>query len=403
MTTPSSRTPGAGRTADSVVPRHAQAMPGDVGTRPSGSPPRSRDDVQSRRDMASALLSGLGIAAVAGFAPKAAAQGIDNNVGKAVQALLDPHGTDIAWVDTVLGKPPQPTPALLGPPRQGDLAITTPSPISGPTVVIAKGCLTPGDGGGGIFFWVPGPPVGPGGTDDGGTFIVPNANGTGQVKATGGGWQRLYAGPLNVKWFGAVRNADFNDPIADDWDALNNAINASVAIGNRHLLLHPNSRLPPQVPAVYLPPGAYMVTRHISLNAPGLKLFGDGRATTRLLVTAMPPVPPNIENGMMGGTPSALIGMDAIWTEVRGITIEPLTTDFNFKWSGFSFTKGTCVVDDVAIGECYCGMYLDATGATAGPTPQNHRSERMRLAGRARRDQQILVRWNRFFLAVLSE
>jgi hypothetical protein len=129
--------------------------------------------------VASALLSGLAITGVAGFAPKAAAQGIDNDVGKAVQALFDPHGTDIAWVDTVLGKPPKPIPPQPGPPRPGDLAISTPPPggaLPG-TVVIAKGCVTPGDGGGGIFFWVPAPPDGPGGTDDGGTFIVPNANG----------------------------------------------------------------------------------------------------------------------------------------------------------------------------------------------------------------------------------
>src|SRR5436309_8748188 len=91
--------------------------------------------------------------------------------------------SDIKGVDTILGATP---PAV----RTGDLALNTPTQL-GATLVIAKGCVTPGDGGGGIFYWdatsLP---------DDGGTNIAP---------ADGGGvWRRVYTGALSVKWFGAV-------------------------------------------------------------------------------------------------------------------------------------------------------------------------------------------------------
>ena len=92
-------------------------------------------------------------------------------------------GSDIRWVDTVLGSngPVPPTS------RNGDLALSSPSATYpsgaglGATIAIAKGCLSPGDGGGGIFFWVPGTA-----TDDGGNIIVPPISG-----GAGGYWQRL--------------------------------------------------------------------------------------------------------------------------------------------------------------------------------------------------------------------
>ena len=58
-------------------------------------------------------------------------------------------GTDIKWVDTTLGNAPWPCGA-----RNGDLATKT-AVMLGATVVIAKGCVTAGDKGGGMFSGIP--------------------------------------------------------------------------------------------------------------------------------------------------------------------------------------------------------------------------------------------------------
>ena len=60
-------------------------------------------------------------------------------------------------------------------------------------LVLLKGFATPGDGGGGIFCW-----SAIAAKDDGGTIINTTAGGLAS------GWRRLYSGPLDVRWFGAV-------------------------------------------------------------------------------------------------------------------------------------------------------------------------------------------------------
>ena len=55
-------------------------------------------------------------------------------------------------------------------PRTGDLALNGATAV-GSNTVIAYGCVNPGDGGGGIFYWDTASSIG----DDGGTIIVPSA------------------------------------------------------------------------------------------------------------------------------------------------------------------------------------------------------------------------------------
>jgi hypothetical protein len=79
------------------------------------------------------------------------------------------NGSVLRWVDTVLGATPPPSPAAR---RPGDLATKTSANLNNAIIVFAKSCMTPGDGGGGIFFWDAN-----GGTNNGGTIIVPTIRG----------------------------------------------------------------------------------------------------------------------------------------------------------------------------------------------------------------------------------
>lgn len=73
---------------------------------------------------------------------------------------------------------------------------------------LVSGHFTSGDGGGGIFTWVDitvSPPMMP---DDGGIVIVSPA------LASLGYFKRIYSGPINVRWFGAILGeTDPNPPI----------------------------------------------------------------------------------------------------------------------------------------------------------------------------------------------
>jgi hypothetical protein len=203
-----------------------------------------------RRQFAVTLLGALGGAAIL---EGCAQSGAPESVAEIVQAAT---GTStLAWVDTVFGLPiPAPPTAR----SAGDLATKTSSQL-GATVVIAKGCLTPGDGGGGLFFWDSS------GTDDGGTVVVPNAN-VG-ASGVGGCWKRVSAaaGPdvKSIRWFGAGGNG-----ATDDTTAIQRALDAVATTGG----------------SVYVPPGSYLVKssdpdaglRALLLSGSNVRLFGEG-------------------------------------------------------------------------------------------------------------------------------
>lgn len=193
----------------------------------------------TRRYLGTALLGGVGIAALAGCVES----GADEDLGSVTQAA---SGTDVRWVDTVLGTS-----------RNGDLAIT---PAVAATIVVAKGCRVAGDGGGGVFYW--NSTTGP--ADDGGTIIVPKTSGTGGVGQTGPYWKRIYGGALNVRWFGAAGDAT----TADD-DAIKNAIKAASGGAD-----------------IYIPRGTYRTTSRINIDslssANHVRIRGDGMSSVIL-------------------------------------------------------------------------------------------------------------------------
>jgi hypothetical protein len=144
----------------------------------------------SRRDIVSTLLGAVGGAAIAGC--NATIEPTEP-VSVATAALT---GTALRWADTVLGASPPAT-------RTGDLATKNSSAIGGAVLVLAKGCVTAGDGGGGLFYWESGVTTG----DDGGTIIVPTPSPAGR-------WRRICSGPLDVRWFGAQGNGSTDDSVA---------------------------------------------------------------------------------------------------------------------------------------------------------------------------------------------
>jgi Pectate lyase superfamily protein len=149
----------------------------------------------SRRELASVFLGGTGaVTLLTGYA-------IENedepNGDTAVVQGFD--GVDIKWVETSLGGSPWPVCN-----RTGDLASKS-AGILHATVVIAKGCLTAGDRGGGLFYWDASSTE----TDNGGTVIQPHTiDPTCLPGSSPGRWIRIYDGPIDVRWFGARGDGD---------------------------------------------------------------------------------------------------------------------------------------------------------------------------------------------------
>jgi hypothetical protein len=115
--------------------------------------------------------------------------------------------------------------------------------------VILLGRTSPGDGGGGTFYWDEASTE----AEDGGTIFAPAAGGTGR-------WKRVTDGQaVNVRWFGAK-----GDGIADDTAAIQAALNS---INNNIGVAHVN---------VWLDVGTYKIASTLICNQKSMNLYGSG-------------------------------------------------------------------------------------------------------------------------------
>ncbi|MBS1645520.1 MAG: hypothetical protein JST36_10825, partial [Bacteroidetes bacterium] len=104
--------------------------------------------------------------------------------------------------------------------------LTAQNPVPLNTEFIVGGFAAPGDGGGGTFIWIDtGAPIP---NPDGG--ITFNAD---DSVANPGYFQRIFSGPINVRWFGAT-----GDGISDDTAAVH-AARDSEAFANNGTLYFP--------------------------------------------------------------------------------------------------------------------------------------------------------------------
>lgn len=206
------------------------------------------EEPAERRRLLSGLAGALGIVALAGCQSS-----LEESTAEAASAL---SGTNVGWVDTVLGLN-----------LDGDLLTSVPANLGGCVVVIARGSKRPGDGGGGLFYW----DAASAEAHNQGTVIRPQNLPTGR-------WKRIYSGPLDVRWFGAQGNGVDNDTAA---------INAAIAACCR-TYVDGNPDLGGPGGTVYLPRGEYMVTDVLVLPRNrffSFALVGDGPRATFLVST----------------------------------------------------------------------------------------------------------------------
>jgi hypothetical protein len=200
-----------------------------------------------RRDLVSTLIGAVGAGTAASLLSKA--------------AHADWLPSNVVVVDTVLGAAPPAT-------RTGDLATHSSADLGTSVLVaIARGCLSANDGGGGVFIWDPS-----GGTDDGGTIIVPTStNGTGC-------WRRVFDGALNVRWFGATGSGTTADETA-----IQNAYKAALTVGGSE-----GGGLAGSA-TVYFPAGSYLIYSMITIgdaahnNFSTINTIGDGAVRTAIV------------------------------------------------------------------------------------------------------------------------
>lgn len=132
------------------------------------------------------------------------------------------------------------------------------------------GYYTPGDGGGGDFYWNAASTA----TANDGTVLLP----TGQSAGTAGRLLRIYSGAINVRWFGAK-----GDNSANDTAAIQAAVDAcfgTAASPNATNSSFSNKRL-------FFPEGHYLINSPIVLTkVHGGHISGAGRFATRIVNSA---------------------------------------------------------------------------------------------------------------------
>lgn len=123
--------------------------------------------------------------------------------------------------------------------------------------VVVTGYYAEGDGGGGDFYY----DADSSATANGGTIIAPDVG--------DGRWIRVYSGPINIRWFGAL-----GDGTGNDGEFIQNAADFLAPTGGE----------------IYFPTGRYRSTVSISLPVTGqIITFSGDSYHTSIIVSAIPP------------------------------------------------------------------------------------------------------------------
>jgi len=189
------------------------------------------------------------------------------------------------------------------------------------------GYYVPGDGGGGEFYW-DAASVQP---DDGGTVIVPATN------PAIGRWKRLVDGPLSVKWFGALANANYHDSVNGRWcvdsgltqEASDDAPAIVAAMKAAESLAALSAA------AVLIPPGSYYIkTPTLPSDSSGLNDKAFFRPTSNVSIlgvanSSILRVAPGLN---FTGT---LHGFNVFYTDsaISNVTFQHITIDGNGKFN----------------------------------------------------------------------
>jgi Pectate lyase superfamily protein len=233
----------------------------------------------SRRDLG-ALLGVLGGGAALSLLSSACSNAVGagttpEGVARQSEALT---GTSIVWFDTINGPCTDGTAVLWD----------TPGPSGAYEVAIVFGYNTPGDGGGGVFYWDYTSTTAP----NGGTVFAPGSppiDNACQPAVSTGRWKRLYSGPMNVKWFGAYGNGT-----TPDQGAIQNAISAATSLAITLASADAGTDAGPDTatpagPTVYIPPGIYAITSPIEVGFSDLTI--EGNPGTTLVLTGGSNIP----------------------------------------------------------------------------------------------------------------
>ncbi|MBS1775058.1 MAG: hypothetical protein JSS64_02120 [Bacteroidetes bacterium] len=145
-----------------------------------------------------------------------------------------------------------------------------------PTVAeeyVVAGFYSPGDGGGGTFIWEPINPPGsitPPKEDKGIVFYL-NGDKLGSL----GYFKRIYSGPINVRWFGAIMGAtDPNPPIDPHTGSAYTQPIADVTPYFQRAADSPAA----EEGTIYIPAGEYYGHLEITTNNK-VSVLGDGQGT----------------------------------------------------------------------------------------------------------------------------
>jgi nitrous oxidase accessory protein NosD len=194
-------------------------------------------------------------------------------------------------------------------------------PPDGPAARVVLGYFAIGDGGGGLFCWDDSSTA----RDNTGTVIESTSTDPNPPPSTGR-WVRIYDGPVNVKWFGALGTGQ------DEAPAIQAAIDAVAASGGGQ---------------IYIPKGTYIVGAPLLLPA-NCRLSGEGWASILKVKGGMDPAGPIVTNPHH--YPQDID---------KNVQIANLALDGNYQENPYASGAGqSCIylyyVKDVLIDNVYC-------------------------------------------------